>query len=155
MRKITIILTISLLMSGMSSFGNEIPEKDVNKLLQFAKKFMGTPYLYGGTTPKAFDCSGYVRYVFNHFGYELKQASYDLPEEGTKLPVSDLSAGDLIFFRKSTSYKSPIGHVGIVVKHDDEGIKFIHASTSRGVIVSSLDKETYFKARAEGGVRLW
>jgi cell wall-associated NlpC family hydrolase len=151
--QIALIFTFSISLFVVQA--TEIPKKDVNAILKYAKKFKGTPYQFGGTTPDAFDCSGFVRYVFNHFGYELSQASYDLPENGYKLPVSDLSAGDLIFFRKSSNYKSPIGHVGIVVNHDEDGVHFIHASTSRGVIVSSLREESYFKVRAEGGVRLW
>ncbi|SOE23096.1 NlpC/P60 family protein [Spirosomataceae bacterium TFI 002] len=155
MRSLQITLIITFLVSSFSLQANELPKKDINAILKYAKKFKGTPYQFGGTTPSAFDCSGFVRYVFNHFGYELTQASYNLPDNGYKLPVSDLSAGDLIFFRKSSSYQSPIGHVGIVVKNDNDGVHFIHASTSRGVIVSSLNEESYFKLRAEGGVRLW
>jgi cell wall-associated NlpC family hydrolase len=154
MRSIKFILLFTFFAPSFAVSATEIPQKDIKAILKFAKKFKGTPYKYGGTTPSAFDCSGFVRYVFNNFGYELSQASYDLPENGYKLPVSDLSAGDLIFFRKNKSYESAIGHVGIVVKHDDDGIFFIHASSSRGVIVSSLKEETYFKSRAEGGVRL-
>ena len=154
MRALKITLIISILAGSFSTFATENPPKDIKAILKYAKKFRGTPYRFGGTTPKAFDCSGFVRYVYNHFGYELKEASYGLTEHGYKLPISDLSAGDLIFFRKSSSYKSPIGHVGIVVERNDDGITFIHASTSRGVIVSSLNEETYFKVRAEGGVRL-
>lgn len=155
MRTLQISIILTLIFSSFSIQANENPRRDVNAILKYAKKFKGTPYLYGGTTPDAFDCSGFVRYVFNHFGHDLTQASFGLPENGYKLPVSDLSAGDLIFFRKNSDYSSSIGHVGIVVKHDNDGISFIHASTSRGVIVSSLREETYFKVRAEGGVRLW
>lgn len=155
MRSLQLVFVFTLLCSSFKLQANENPKRDINAILKYAEKFMGTPYQYGGTTPNAFDCSGFVRYVFNHFGYELTQASFDLPENGYKLPVSDLSAGDLIFFRKNKSYESGIGHVGIVVKHDNDGISFIHASTSRGVVVSSLRKENYFKSRAEGGVRLW
>lgn len=145
-------LTISILL--LFSSNPSIPEENVEELLNYARSFEGTPYKYGGTTPKAFDCSGFVRYVYNNFGYELKQASHGLAFEGFQLPVSDLAPGDLIFFRKDPNYKSAIGHVGIVLENNQKGILFIHASSSRGVIISNLGKETYFLKRVEGGVRI-
>lgn len=149
----TIVFSIFMIVS-LSSFAEDTPKRDIKSLLKFAKKFQGVPYKYGGTSPSAFDCSGFVRYVFNHFGHALYQPSYDLVGVGYQLPVSDLKAGDLIFFRKSPSYKSRINHVGIVVKSKGGDVIFIHASTSRGITISSLNEETYFKSRVEGGVRL-
>lgn len=102
----------------------------------------GTKYKYGGNTTSGFDCSGFVRYIFDKMGYELPRRSADQASEGTKVAKDDLVAGDLVFFDTSGSNDGDITHVGIYV---GDG-KFAHASTSKGVIIDSLDS-SYYKPR--------
>lgn len=108
----------------------------IGKVLAYANEFVGVRYVYGGKSPKGFDCSGYVGYVYKHFGIKLNSSSAGMYSNGTKVSKSQLKAGDLLFFDASSRGKAgSIDHVGIYLGNN----KFIHASTSnRKVIVQSL-----------------
>ena len=113
----------------------EPPKELVDQLLDYAKTFIGVPYLLGASGPGRFDCSGFTSYVFREFGYNLPHNS--VLQFRDSQPVdsfSDLRKGDLVFFGARNNIRS-IGHVGIVVDVDlDRGMfRFIHASTSNGV----------------------
>ncbi|KHF32145.1 C40 family peptidase [Paenibacillus sp. P1XP2] len=107
---------------------------------------LGTKYRTGGTTTNGFDCSGFTMYVFKHLGINLPHQSGSQFTMGTSVSRSDLRAGDLVFFNTSGS---GVSHVGIYV---GDG-KFAHASTSRGVVVSSLS-ESYYVNRYVGAKRI-
>lgn len=111
-----------------------------------AQKYKGVPYKYGGTSPKGFDCSGFVMFVYNEHGKKLPRSADKQYETGKPVKPKDLSPGDLVFF---TTTEKGASHVGIFV---GDG-KFIHASSSKGVIVSAL-KETYWKPRYLGARRV-
>ncbi|WP_406567638.1 C40 family peptidase [Chryseobacterium oryctis] len=124
-----------------SKFDGNI-SKSINKILKDAEKYIGTPYKFGGNTSSGFDCSGFTVKVFEENDYKLPRRSSDQAETGNKIDIKDVKPGDLLFF--STAGGSRVSHVGIV--HDianDGEVKFIHASTSKGVIISSLN-ETYW-----------
>ncbi|MWV47623.1 NlpC/P60 family protein [Paenibacillus sp. HJL G12] len=107
---------------------------------------IGTKYRTGGITTNGFDCSGFTMYVFKHLGINLPHQSGSQFSMGTSVSRSDLRAGDLVFFNTSGS---GVSHVGIYV---GDG-KFAHASTSRGVVVSSLS-ESYYVNRYVGAKRV-
>ena len=119
------------------------------KMAEFALKYVGYPYVYGGSSPKGFDCSGFVKYVCNQFGYNVNRTASAQMDNGTSVSRNQLQAGDLVFFRKSGS-SSRASHVGIYVG----GGKFVHASTSRvGVIVSGMN-EAYYSSGFVGARRV-
>ncbi|UZW14261.1 C40 family peptidase [Clostridium pasteurianum] len=89
-------------------------------VVSYAKKFIGVNYVYGGESPKGFDCSGFTKYVYNHFEVKLPHHAADQYKYGKSVSKSNLKAGDLVFFGKSAS---GIYHVGIYI---GDG-KFIHA----------------------------
>lgn len=125
------------------------------QVIAYARTFLGTPYKLGASGPKVFDCSGYTRYVFKHFGYELTQYTGAQFNEGREVPgYSDLQKGDLVFFGKRGSVRN-IGHVGIVVSIDETrgSFRFIHASTSGGV-VESESTQPYYMMRYIGARRI-
>lgn len=118
----------------------EIPRGYVSKaddIINTALTFSGVRYKYGGTTRKGMDCSGLLYVSFSEHDVELPRTSSRMAERGKRIRVKDIEKGDLLFF-KTTRGSKRINHVGMVVTVDDDEIKFIHASTSRGVTVSSL-----------------
>ena len=94
------------------------------QVVAYAKQFLGTPYVYGGNGPNSFDCSGFTKYVYSHFGVTLNRTATDQLANGTAVSKSQLQPGDLVFFKANTT--KPVSHVGIYIG----GGQFIHASTN-------------------------
>jgi cell wall-associated NlpC family hydrolase len=116
-------------------------------VVETAKEFLGTPYRYGGTSSNGLDCSGLTCTSYKKADIELPRTSIAQSEEGRKVKKTKAKPGDLIFFK--TSRKNVINHVGIVTENNDGEVKFIHASTSSGVVISSLLESYYEKAFAK------
>ena len=119
------------------------------KLAEFAKKFLGVKYVWGGDTPKGFDCSGFALYVYKNFGIELPHQTSLQAKGGTVVTKKNLRIGDLVFF-DTNGGKNGINHVGIYIGNG----KFIHASSARStkkVVISDLNEgfyaRTYMRAR--------
>ena len=137
---------------------NENPSKSKNKksskegpnakaasILSDAEKYLGAPYRAGGMTYSGFDCSGFVNTVFAENNIKLTRRSADQAKEGVGINIENVKHGDLLFF--ATAGGKRVSHVGIVHTITDDGeIKFIHASTSKGVIISSLEEAYWDKA---------
>ena len=114
------------------------------QLIDIATENIGVRYKYGGTTRAGYDCSGLMYTVFNSENIVLPRNSYQQSKIGVVLNQKrdQIQKGDLVFFK--TNKSNQINHVGIVIEVSDEEIKFIHSSTSKGVIISST-KEPYYK----------
>ncbi len=115
----------------------------VAAVIATAKKYIGTPYKFGGTTPKAFDCSGYLQYVFQENGMMLPRTADEQFKLGRNAKTAELEAGDLVFFE---TYEKGASHCGIYLG----GGKFIHASTSKGVRIDELSGD-YWNTHYYGG----
>lgn len=113
------------------------PNSKADKVINTALTFSGVRYKFGGTTRKGMDCSGLLYISFGEHNISLPRTSIHMAEEGKKIKIKDLEKGDLLFFKTKKSTKR-VNHVGMVVKVEGDEVKFIHASTSRGVTVSSL-----------------
>ena len=110
-----------------------------SEIARYAQNFLGARYVYGANGPDAFDCSGFVNYVYRQFGYSLNRGASSQLDNGYSVERSELQAGDLVFF-KSGSTSKPVSHVGLYV---GEGT-FIHASTqTKGVRMDNLDSGYY------------
>ncbi|MGM9588201.1 MAG: SH3 domain-containing protein [Candidatus Limivicinus sp.] len=108
-----------------------------NQIAQYALQYVGYPYVWGGTTPAGFDCSGFVQYVYKQFGYTLNRIACDQALNGVAVDINALQPGDVLCFYSGSNY---IGHVGIYIGDN----KFVHASTSTtGVIISELSGYYY------------
>ena len=108
------------------------------EIVAYAKSFLGKPYVYGGSSPSGFDCSGFTSYVYKHFGYNLARSAAGQASNGVKVEKSDLQPGDLVLFKNHALTK--IGHVGIYIGDN----KMIHASEPKtGVIITDIDSKSY------------
>ncbi|WP_080840886.1 C40 family peptidase [Cohnella massiliensis] len=110
-------------------------EPELNKAVN---DVVGTPYKWGGTTVKGFDCSGFIRYIFDQFDTQLPRTSKSQAQVGTKVAKDELRPGDLVFFNTDGQ---GISHAGIYLGSG----KFAHASSSKGVTISKLSDSYYEK----------
>ncbi|MFV8268314.1 LysM peptidoglycan-binding domain-containing protein [Flavobacterium sp. GT2N3] len=114
----------------------------LDQLIEHASENIGTRYRTGGTSKAGFDCSGLMCNTFEAFDIKLPRTSRAQAGMGTKINTEEAQKGDLIFFK--TNGRSQINHVGMVVEVCEGEIKFIHSSSSNGVIISSM-KEKYYE----------
>lgn len=131
--------TSNEILKPISNVGNEYL---VDQLISSASENIGTRYRSGGTTKSGFDCSGLMYSTFGLYDIKLPRSSYEQAEYGVAVKTEEAQKGDLIFFK--TSKRRKINHVGMVVEVKDGEIKFIHSSTSSGVMISST-KEPYYE----------
>ena len=123
--------------SSVSSFQSD--------LVDFAKLHLGRRYRRGGKGPHAFDCSGFTSYVFRNFNISLSPASRLQGNEGKRVGIEELTVGDLMFFSGRRGGNT-VGHVGMVIEVDNETgtVKFIHASSTQGVVIQPFPDGGYY-----------
>lgn len=117
----------------VSSVTTETTTEETSKgqeIVEYAKQYLGCPYVYGGSGDKSFDCSGFTMYVYKKFGYALSHSATAQSKVGTYVAKEDLQAGDLVFFLDYETMDG-IGHCGIYIGNGE----FIHASSGSGYCV--------------------
>lgn len=115
----------------------------IDRIVANALKFQGVRYKYGGTTKRGMDCSGMVYVSCLQENVHVPRISRNMAKKGMKVSLKKAKKGDFLFFK--TSRRNPrINHVGLIVSVNKNQIRFIHSTTSRGVIISSLS-EKYWK----------
>ena len=118
-----------------------------SNLIMFAQTLKGTPYRYGCSDPKkGFDCSGFVKYVFNHFQFNVPRSSIDFTNVGKEIDLKDAIPGDLILFTGTDSRIRKVGHVGIITQVSDT-IVFIHASSGKTAAVIETALNPHYQKR--------
>lgn len=121
-----------------------------DKVLKTAMEYLGVPYCFGGVTARCLDCSGFVRIVFDEYGIDLPHSAREQSKKGTIIKEKkDLAIGDLIFFHGSYKTNNYITHSAIYAGDN----KFIHASTGKGVTITSLD-DPWWKGKFSFGTRI-
>ena len=118
-----------------------------SSVVEIAQEYLGVPYVWGGTSPSGFDCSGFTQYVFSKCGYSLSRIASAQYSDGTAVSYENLASGDLIFF-VNTYVTNGISHVGIYIG----GGQFIHCANG-GVKISDLS-ESYYSSRYYGACRV-
>ncbi|MFQ3577278.1 MAG: C40 family peptidase [Cytophagales bacterium] len=111
--------------------------QQVDKILTFAKAQIGVPYKFGGTDRNGYDCSGLTSQSYNSAGLKIPRTAGDQANQGKTVSINNLSKGDLVFFSNKKGGNN-ITHVGVVSQVSASSVKFIHASTSRGVVENEL-----------------
>lgn len=120
---------------------------DRDKLMRYAEEHLGASY---STKPsKGFDCSGFVRHCYRHIGVELGRTSRDQWSEGSKISTYQAQLGDIIVFKGRNIKSTKAGHVGLIHHTVGDTIYFIHASSSKGVIISH-QMQPYYQQRFMG-----
>ncbi|WP_421381533.1 cell wall-binding repeat-containing protein [Bacillus salacetis] len=129
--------------SAVSSYAQNKLVFNTDALVQTAKKYLGTPYKWGGTTPSGFDCSGYLMYVYGQHNISVARTTTDIWNQGTR--VSQPAVGDIVVFE---TYKPGPSHVGMYIGNNE----FIHSGND-GVEITSLSN-SYWNPRYLGSVRV-
>jgi cell wall-associated NlpC family hydrolase len=124
----------------------ELYNAERNQLISVAKNYIGTPYVFAGTDEKGFDCSGYTCYVMKKNGVNLPRTAAEQFEAAKKIKQSEVQKGDLIFFDSGAG----VSHVGIIVSEKNEPLVMIHASTSKGIVITEIEKSDYWLKKIAG-----
>jgi peptidoglycan endopeptidase LytE len=148
-----VIRTSGRIEEGVVSEGTVFPKEikpisteglsKIESVIATASNNIGTKYRSGGTNSDGFDCSGLVFSSFKTINIDLPRSSYEQAAIGVKIDKNLAQKGDLIFF--ATGGSSRINHVGLITEVSENDIKFVHSSTSLGVIISSVTEEYYDK----------
>lgn len=146
MRRFFYLLLASLIISTASPAMASASTAD--SLIKNARQYMGVKYVWGGTTAAGFDCSGYTQVAFRDSGVSIPRTTGAQYNAGTPVAKNKLKTGDLVFF--NTTGRGTVSHVGIYVGSNN----FIHASTSRGVMISSIYDKYYWGSRYVGARRV-
>ena len=147
MRKLISFVIIAVLTSSCGVFKSEKKLKPQDGVVLYAKEYLGTPYSLGGNNTRGIDCSGLIHNAFKKQGVRVSRTVDLLRKEGKRISIDHAKPGDIIFFR--TSKKRKLTHAGIVVGRKRDIPLFIHASSSRGVIISSMNDSYWNKAYAQ------
>ena len=125
-------------------------------LIEFAKTFIGTKYVWGSVNPKVgFDCSGFVNHVAKNFDFEVPRTSVQYTNLGEEVDPADAQSGDIILFTGSNPKKRVVGHMGIITENIGGELQFIHSSSggSKGVHISEMTP--YYTQRLVKVIRLF
>ena len=113
------------------------------KMVVYAKSLVGVKYKLAGNSPDGFDCSGFVGYVHQKYGFTLPRSASDQLAQAKKLKLDEAFMGDLVFFASG----STISHVGLVISNKGENLMMVHSSTSKGVIITEIPTSTYWQGK--------
>ncbi|AZJ34993.1 C40 family peptidase [Tenacibaculum singaporense] len=114
-----------------------------DKIVWTAVTYKGVPYRFGGMTKRGMDCSGLIFTSFKQRNVPIARTSHQMYVQGENISLREVQRGDLLFFKTSRK-RGRVNHVGLVTSVDNGDIRFIHSTTSQGVIVTSL-YENYWK----------
>lgn len=139
-----------------------IQEKGINTagtnpatLIAFSKTLKGIPYKYASADPAAgFDCSGFITYVFNHFGIAVPRSSAGFSDQGTPITLDLAKPGDLILFTGTDSAIRTVGHMGIIT-YTGDSIVFIHSTSGKAAGVTETTLNPYYMERFIKVVRVF
>jgi cell wall-associated NlpC family hydrolase len=157
MKSLAFFLIISFSISSYSfyrestpyTFEEEIKENTLrDSIVNYAQGYLGTPYVWGGSSTSGFDCTGFVYYVFKKFGIKVSRASSGYEDFGEKVDIEESKPGDIMLFTGTDTAKRKVGHAGIVLQNNEGNVDFIHSSSSKkhfGVTITRYNSSGYVK----------
>jgi cell wall-associated NlpC family hydrolase len=147
------LATLLLMFSCAATRKANVRAQKVEQVIRSARAYTGTPYKYGGTTRAGMDCSGLLCNSFKTINIDLPRSSEDQSKVGAEVRMKDLQPGDLVFFATGRK-KRKVTHVGMVTEvRGDDDVKFIHASSSLGVVETNIYAD-YYQKRFRGARRI-
>lgn len=140
------LLVLLLLASGsvVAQKKKKKRQQDIKNVVNTAYSYKGTPYKYGGSSRSGIDCSALMQNSYAKAGYKIPRTAKAQSKYGKKVGWSGIKAGDIVFF-KFKSKREKWYHSGMITSVTKKGTYFIHASTSKGVVVSNLNSNYYKK----------
>lgn len=117
-----------------------------DEIVDYAKKQIGVPYVWAGTDPSGFDCSGFTTYVMKEFKKDLPRRAEDQYKSSKKIKQSKAQKGDLVFFNNG----SGVSHVGLLISEKGAPLVMIHASSSKGIMITQIETSEYWLKRLYG-----
>ena len=126
---------------------SEVVPADRELVVEIAQQHIGVPYVFGGVTPEGFDCSGFTCFVLQKANVQVGRSSRDQFATCRRLEKEEVTKGDLVFFNSGSD---EVTHVGIIISEKGEPLKMIHASTSKGVIISEIESSDYWMKKLHG-----
>lgn len=140
-----LLFVLSLLFfASCASHQAKVREEKVSQVIQSARSFTGTPYKYGGTTRAGLDCSALMIHSYRAIDMNLPRSASAQSKVGKEVKLEELKPGDLVFFATGKK-KRQITHVGLVTEKKRSDVRFIHASTSLGVVEDNISSSYYSK----------
>jgi cell wall-associated NlpC family hydrolase len=125
-------------------------------LVGFAETLQGIPYKYGSTDPRiGFDCSGFISYVFNHFGISVPRSSREFTHIEKEITLKEAKRGDIILFTGTDSTKRVVGHMGIITSDKGENHEFIHSTSGKAYSVTKTPLNRYYQGRFVKVIRIF
>ncbi len=140
MARVLIIPLILIFSAGIdpATAQNKKKRKKIDKAVRVARSYIGTPYVYGGNTKSGIDCSGLIHNAYKTIGITLPRTAKEQSKVGNKKMEGRVRPGDIVYF-KFKEKRSKWWHSGMITYADDKTIKFIHASSSRGVVEDTMN----------------
>jgi cell wall-associated NlpC family hydrolase len=127
-----------------------------DELVDFAETLEGIPYKYGSTNPKTgFDCSGFISYVFNHFGISVPRSSIGFTNIEKEIKLKEAKRGDIILFTGTDSTMRVVGHMGIISSDEGQKHEFIHSTSGKAYSVTKTPLNRYYQGRFVKVIRIF
>jgi len=144
-----LIALLSIYSLSLGSYAQDVPETRADSLITVAKSQLGVKYVWATSSPNvSFDCSGFTSYVYGSFDITQCRSSKGYGALGEKVDLQTAQKGDCILFAGTTPGSKTIGHIGIVIENSEDGLTFIHCSSSKnhfGVVTTEYYSSGYPK----------
>jgi len=144
MKKVFLLLILVLSIIQIAEAQSKRKQKKINEVIAIGKSYIGTPYRYGGVNKSGIDCSSLIQNSYKAIGINLPRTAKEQSKIGTKRGWNGIRPGDIVYF-KFKEKGSRWYHSGMITSVSEYSIKFIHASTSSGVVESELYSDYYRK----------